>query len=234
MRIDVWSDVVCPWCYIGKRRLESALAGFEHGDEVEVVWHSFQLDPTAPQVATETAQAMLSRKYGVSPAEAAQMQQRVTDLAAAEGMTWQHDKTMHANTFDAHRLLHLARETGRQGALKEALLKANFVEARNFSDHSVLTEVAVDAGLPADRVAAVLAGEEFKDEVEADIAQARAYGATGVPFFVIDNKYGISGAQPTEVFAQAVRQAWTESHTVLATIGDASADGACGPDGCPI
>src|SRR4051794_11624612 len=120
MRIEIWSDIACPWCYIGKRRLETAVAGFEHGDDVEVVYRSFQLDPTAPTTVTETAQQMLADRYGVSPAEAAQMQARVTELAAAEGMTWRHDETLHTNTLHAHRLLHLAKEEGRQGVLKEA------------------------------------------------------------------------------------------------------------------
>jgi predicted DsbA family dithiol-disulfide isomerase len=233
VRIDIWSDIACPWCYIGKRRLETALAEFAHAADVEVVYRSFQLDPSAPTEVTETAQEMLASKYGVSRAEAAQMQARVSELAAAEGMAWQHDKTVHANTFDAHRLLHLARETGRQGALKEALMHANFVEARNIADHAVLREIAVGAGLPADRVDLVLAGEEFAADVRADIEQARAYGATGVPFFVVDQKYGVSGAQPTELFSQLLERAWDESHPSVELVGG-PADGACGPDGCAI
>ena len=234
MRIEIWSDIACPWCYIGKRRLESALAGFEHRDDVELVYRSFQLDPSAPMVATETAQQMLAGKYGVSRAEAAQMQARVADLAAAEGMTWRHDETMHANTFDAHRLLHLAKELGVQGELKEALLAANFVEPRNIADHAVLREVALAVGLPADRVDVVLAGDEFADDVRADVDQARAYGANGVPFFVVDQKYGVSGAQPTELFEQLLTRAWNESHPVVELVGGGGADGACGPDGCAV
>jgi predicted DsbA family dithiol-disulfide isomerase len=233
VRIDIWSDIACPWCYIGKRRLESALAGFDHRDDVEVVYRSFQLDPTAPTEVTETAQQMLAGRYGVSAAEAAQMQARVTELAAAEGMAWRHDETLHANTFDAHRLLHLAKAEGRQAALKEAFLAANFVEARNLADHAVLREIAVAAGLPADRVDAVLAGDEYGADVRADVDRARAYGATGVPFFVVDEKYGVSGAQPTELFGQLLERAWRESHPAVELVGG-EADGACGPDGCPI
>jgi predicted DsbA family dithiol-disulfide isomerase len=238
MRIEIWSDIACPWCYIGKRRLESALAeavatGSVDEDDVAVVYRSFQLDPAAPAVGTETALEMLSRKYGVSREEAAQMQARVTGLAEAEGMSWQHEKTLHANTLDAHRLLHLAKESGRQAELKEALLAANFVEARDIADHSVLRQVAVGAGLPADRVDAVLASDDFATDVRADIEQARAYGATGVPFFVVDQKYGVSGAQPAEVFAQLIERAWGESHPAL-ELADGGADGSCGPDGCPI
>jgi predicted DsbA family dithiol-disulfide isomerase len=237
VRIEIWSDIACPWCYIGKRRLETALAGFEHRDDVELVYRSFQLDPSAPMVATGTAQEMLASKYGVSRAEAAQMQARVTGLAAAEGMTWRHDETVHANTFDAHRLLHLAKETGRQVALKEALLAANFVEPHNIADHAVLREIALGAGLPADRVDAVLASDEFAADVRADVDQARAYGATGVPFFVVDQKYGVSGAQPTELFGQLLARAWEESHPVVEMVGADGADGAdgaCGPDGCAV
>jgi predicted DsbA family dithiol-disulfide isomerase len=233
MRIDIWSDIACPWCYIGKRRLETALAGFDHRDDVELVYRSFQLDPSAPTEATETAQEMLSSKYGVSREEAAQMQARVTDLAAAEGMTWRHDETVHANTLDAHRLLHLAKQEGRQVELKEVFLRANFVEARNMADHAVLRELAVGAGLPADRVDAVLAGREFEADVRADVDQARAYGANGVPFFVVDEKFGVSGAQPTELFGQLLDRAWRESHPVVELVGG-DADGACGPDGCAI
>jgi len=234
VRIEIWSDIACPWCYIGKRRLETALAGFDHRDEVELVYRSFQLDPTAPTRPTETAQEMLSSKYGVSRAEAAQMQARVTELAAAEGMTWRHDETIHANTLDAHRLLHLAKQVGRQVELKEAFLEANFVGARNLADHAVLREIAVGAGLPADRVDAVLGSEEFSADVRADVDQARAYGANGVPFFVVDQKYGVSGAQPTELFGQLLDQAWRESHPLVELVGEGGADGVCGPDGCAI
>ena len=233
VRIDIWSDIACPWCYIGKRRLESALASFEHAVEVEITYRSFQLDPSAPTVVSETAQEMLASRYGVSRDEAAGMQARVTELAAAEGMAWQHDKTLHANTFDAHRLLHLAKEVGRQSELKEALLHANFVQARNLADHGVLRDLATGAGLPADRVDEVLASEEFAADVRADVDQARAYGATGVPFFVVDQKYGVSGAQPTELFAQLLERAWSDSHPAVELVGGA-ADGACGPDGCPV
>jgi predicted DsbA family dithiol-disulfide isomerase len=245
VRIEIWSDIACPWCYIGKRRLETALAAFEHRDDVDVEYRSFQLDPSAPTVGTRTAQEMLAEKFGVSREQAAQMQAQVTELAAAEGMAWQHDKTLHANTFDAHRLLHLARAEGRQAELKEAFLRANFVDARDLADHATLREIAVATGLSADRVDEVLAGEEYAADVRADIDQARAYGATGVPFFVVDQRYGVSGAQPTELFAQLLEQAWRESRpsiqlvggTVGGTVGgaaDGAADGACGPDGCPI
>lgn len=217
MQIEVWSDVVCPWCYIGKRRLESALAGFEHADEVQVVYRSFQLDPSAPREVVSDAPKVadhLASKYGVSPEQARKMQQRVIELAAAEGMTWDHANSPYVNTVDAHRLLHLAlSEYGEptQLALKEALLNAYFGKAQNVADHAVLKQLAVARGIDATRVDEVLRNDEFEDAVAADQQQAVAFGANGVPFFVIDRKYGISGAQPVEVFEQALNRAYTGS-----------------------
>jgi predicted DsbA family dithiol-disulfide isomerase len=238
VRIDIWSDVVCPWCSIGKRRLERALADFPHRDEVEVVYHSFLLDPSAPTQPTGTAQEMLARKYGLTLAQAAEKQAMVTRFAAEEGMEWRrHHESPHVGTIDAHRLLHLALAEGGpalQAALKDALLLAYFSEARNVADHGVLREVAAEAGLDAARVDEVLAGEEYAGDVAADIAQAQAYGATGVPFFVVDNKFGVSGAQPTEFFAQLLDRAWSESQPVLETVPGTLDAEACGPDGCPV
>lgn len=238
MRIDIWSDVVCPWCFVGKRRLETALAGFDHADDVEVVYHSFELDPSAPQHGHELTTGVLARKYGKSEAEMRQMQQGLIDTAKLEGLDMRLFDNVHTRTVDAHRLLHLALAEGgpaQQRALKEELLSAYFLRAENVGDHGVLRAAALAAGLDAGRVDAVLAGDEYADAVAGDIAQARAYGATGVPFFVVDSRYGISGAQPAEVFTQALEQAWAESHPTLATVPGASDDAAaCGPDGCAI
>ncbi|GAA5168554.1 DsbA family oxidoreductase [Ornithinimicrobium tianjinense] len=239
MRIDVWSDIACPWCYIGKRRLETALEGFEHSDDVEVVWHSFELDPSAPVPPVEKASAMLERKYGGGPEQIAAMQDRVSQLAAAEGLAYRLDETLHLNTRDGHRLIHLALETGGpelQGQLKEAFLDAYFVQALDVTDHAVLRRVAVEQGLEEAAVDRVLGSSEYDEDVTADVRQARAYGANGVPFFVIDERYGISGAQPAEVFAGAIAQAWDESHPVLQTLGAVGGTDAevCGPDGCEI
>lgn len=238
MRIDIWSDVVCPWCFVGKRRLETALAGFAHADDVEVVYHSFELDPSAPQHGHELTTGVLARKYGKGEAEMRQMQQGLIDTAKLEGLDMRLFDNVHTRTVDAHRLLHLALAEGgpaQQRALKEELLSAYFLRAENVGDHGVLRAAALTAGLDAGRVDAVLAGDEYADAVAADVAQARAYGATGVPFFVVDSRYGISGAQPAEVFTQALEQAWAESHPMLATVPGASDDAAaCGPDGCAI
>lgn len=240
MRIDIWSDVVCPWCYIGKRRLESALADF--GRETEVVWHAFQLDPAAPTEPTQTVVEHLAAKYGGGSLDKGrQMVAHVEELAAGEGLRFDHAAAPHANTLDAHRLLHLALLEGGpevQSRLKDRLLAAYFTDARNPADRDLLAGLAADAGLRAERVAEVLGSEEYADAVAADIAQARALGATGVPFFVIDEKYGVSGAQSTEVFAQVLERAWSERQQVVTMVaGGPDRDGgtdACGPDGCPI
>ena len=232
MIIEVWSDVVCPWCYIGKRRLESALAEFPH--EVEVVWRSFQLDPGAPVVPTETVAESLGRKYGGGPEAGARMIDNVEAVAAEEGLVYRLHAAQRANTVDAHRVLHLALEHGGptlQGAVKEALLAAYFTEARNVADHAVLRDVVVGAGVDVERVDAVLASGEYRDEVYADIEQAQAYGASGVPFFVIDKKYGVSGAQPADTFRQVLDRAWADAHPTLEVVG---AGDVCGPDGCEV
>lgn len=236
MRIDVWSDVVCPWCYIGKRRLEKALSDFEHADDVEVVWHSYELDPGAPVVPTERTVEVLARKYGGGEANAQQMMDQVEAVAAEEGLLYRLSATQRVNTVDAHRLLHLALAEGGvavQAALKEALLAAYFVEVRNVADHETLTEIASGVGLDRDRVTEVLAGDEFRDAVHDDVARAQSLGASGVPFFVIAGKYGVSGAQPTDVFAKALERAWDETHPALEMV-DGVDDQACGPDGCAI
>ena len=239
MRIEIWSDVVCPWCYIGKRRLERALAEFPHADQVEVVYRSFELDPSAPRHEhggeRELTTPVLARKYGQDEVQMRRMQEQLVATAAEEGLAFRLLENVHTNTVDAHRLLHLALETGGptlQRELKETMLAAYFSRAEDVGDPAVLRRLATGAGLDAARVDAVLAGDEFADAVEADIAQARAYGAGGVPFHVVDGRYGVSGAQPTEVLAQVLERAWTDAHPVLETL--AGAADACGPDGCAI
>ena len=237
MQIEIWSDVVCPWCYIGKRRLETALADFPHADEVEVVWRSFQLDPAAPREATESIAAHLGHKYGGGEAAGREMVDRVSEVAAAEGLAFGYHDARRANTVDAHRLLHLALAEGGpslQGRLKERLLAAYFVDSENPADHETLARIAGEVGLPAERVAAVLASEEYADEVATDAAQATAYGATGVPFFVVDRRYGVSGAQPAEVFTQVLERAWAESQPLVQVVGQDAGGEVCGPDGCPV
>jgi predicted DsbA family dithiol-disulfide isomerase len=234
MRIEIWSDVVCPWCYIGKRRLEKSLVTFDHRDDVEIVWRSFQLDPSAPTVPTETVAEALGRKYGGGPEAGRQMIDRVEAVAAEEGLLFRHHRSLRVGTVDAHRLLHLALETGGpalQGRLKEALLAAYFVETENVADHDTLLRLATGVGLDQARVREVLASDEYADAVEADIREAAALGASGVPFYVVDRRYGVSGAQPSEVFSQVLERAWNDAHPTLDLVGGADA---CGPDGCAI
>ena len=216
MEIEIWSDVVCPWCYIGTRRLQRALDGFAHADEVEVVYRSFELDPGAPAVAEGTVVEMLAHKYaGGDVAAAREMIARTDSIAAEEGLEFHHADAPHVRTTDAHRLLHLALDEsgpGTQRALKLELLAAYFTRAENVADRDVLRAAAERVGLDAARVEAVLAGDEYADAVQRDVEQARAFGANGVPFFVLDRRLGISGAQPVEVFTQALDQAWAAEH----------------------
>ena len=245
MKIDIWSDIACPWCYIGKRRFEAALAAFPHRDEVEVQWRSFQLDPTLPEHYDGTEVQYLSERKGIDPAQLAGMLEQVTVQAAGEGLSYDYDSLVVANSFSAHRLIHLAKaEAGPAAAdaAKEALLSAHFEQGRNIGSTDVLAEIGAGVGLDPERVRAVLATDDYTDAVNQDIAEARSLGVNGVPFFVIDRKYGISGAQPSELFTQALETAWAESRPLqmVSTPGtgtdaatDGSADGpACGPDGC--
>ncbi|BEP13680.1 protein disulfide isomerase FrnE [Acidothermaceae bacterium B102] len=234
MKVEIWSDVVCPWCYVGKRRFEKALAQFPQRDQIELVWRSFELDPTAgPSPAEGGHQAEhLAEKYGRSLAEAQGMLDSMTATAATEGLDFRFDLNRSGNTFDAHRLLHLALAHGVQDQLKERLDHATFTEGSPVSEHSALRGLAIEVGLPADEVDAVLASDQFADAVRADVEQARAYGISGVPFFVVDGKYGISGAQPPEVVLQTLTQAWSE-HQPL-TFVSAGGGEVCEGDSCAV
>lgn len=215
MKIEIWSDIACPWCYIGKRRFEAALAAFPHRDEVDVRWRSFQLDPTLPDHYEGTEVQYLSERKGIDPAQLAGMLEQVTVQAAGEGLSYDYDSLVVANSFSAHRLIHLARAEGGNAAAdaaKEALLSAHFEKGQDIGSADTLAEIGGRVGVDPERVRAMLAGEEFTEDVNADIAQARSLGISGVPFFVLDDKYGISGAQPTDLFASALDQAWQETH----------------------
>jgi predicted DsbA family dithiol-disulfide isomerase len=234
MQIEIWSDVACPWCYIGKRRLEQALSTFEHAGDVEIRYRSFQLNPSAPVEPTESLAALLGRKYGGGEEAGRQMIVRVQATAAADGLQLNHHGTVPANTRDAHRLLQYAATEGKQVQLKERLLQAYFVDNTNVAHAETLRAAASDVGLDAQRVDQVLSSDEFDDAVDADIREGHALGATGVPFFVVDRKYGVSGAQSAELFSQVLERAWAEGHPSLNVVGADSSDEACGPDGCAI
>ncbi len=234
MRVEIWSDVVCPWCYIGKRRFEAALAAFPHRDEVEVVWRSFELDPGAPQERIGDYAQMLATKYGVSVPEGQQMIDTMTAAAAQDGLDFRFDIARVGNTFDAHRLLHLAHDSGVQDAVKERLVLATFTEGEPIGDHETLVRLVSEAGVDADEARAVLASDRYADAVRADEAQARAYGISGVPFFVVDGKYGVSGAQPAEALGQVLATAYAESKPLqMVAAGGADAPG-CDGDTCAV
>jgi predicted DsbA family dithiol-disulfide isomerase len=213
VRVEVWSDVVCPWCYIGKRRLETALTQFEHADEVEVVWRSFQLDPTYPKGDPQPVHEQLQKKFGGSLAQVRAMTDHVTALAAEEGLTYDLGRSIMVNTVDAHRLTHLAKAHGLGGEMHERLLRAQLVEGETLDDHETLVRLGAEVGVPTDEARRVLAGDDYARDFADDVREARALGATGVPFFVLDRKYGISGAQPAEAFLSALRTAHGEART---------------------
>jgi predicted DsbA family dithiol-disulfide isomerase len=207
MKVEVWSDVVCPWCYVGKRRFERALAAFDARAEVEVVHRSFQLDPARPKGQTQRRREMLMSKYRLTPAQVHDLDVRMEQTAAADGLEYHLDDGVTGNTFDAHRLLHLAADRGRQDEALERFYRAYFTEGRSLFDDESLTALAVEAGLEPGDVRAVLAGDDYAAAVAADIREAQALGANGVPFFVFDRRFGVSGAQPIDVFSQVLARA---------------------------
>jgi predicted DsbA family dithiol-disulfide isomerase len=238
MKVEIWSDVVCPWCYVGKRRLERALAAVPWRAEVELRWRSFQLDPSAPRSGPDDPAGTaprLAAKYGTDLAGAHRMNARMEGEAAREGVEMRLDRARGTATLDAHRLAHEARAHGVEDAVTEALMRAYFTEGRRIDDPEVLADVTTGAGLPAERAAAVLGSDAHAAAVRAEHAEAVALGATGVPFVVLDRRYGVAGAQPVEVFLQALERARADAVpvSVLAGAADDAAD-ACGPDGCAV
>jgi predicted DsbA family dithiol-disulfide isomerase len=236
VKVEIWSDVVCPWCYIGKRRLESALARFEHSDDVEVEWRSFELDPSSTSVhaageGPDHADG-IARKYGMSRTRAEAAIASMTQAAAAEGLSFRMDRALHSNTFDAHQVIHLAADSGLQDAVKERLLRAYFTDGEPVGDRETLVRLATEAGLDRADVEQALETQKYADAVRSDEAEARALGIDAVPFFVLDRKYGVSGAQPAEQLLAVLERAWSERSPL--TLVDAGTDEACGPDGCSI
>jgi predicted DsbA family dithiol-disulfide isomerase len=205
--VEIWSDIVCPWCYIGKRRLETALGEFEHAGDVEVVWRSFQLDPSVPRGTTEPVYDALATKFGGSKDQVKAMTAQVAEIAAAEGLHYDFARAVSINTFDAHRLIHLAKAHGLGAEAHERLMRANLIEGEALDTPS-LVRLGAEIGVPAAEAQRVLDGDDYTADVEDDIRQARAYGASGVPFFVLNQAYGVSGAQSADVFLQALRTAY--------------------------
>jgi predicted DsbA family dithiol-disulfide isomerase len=207
MQVEIWSDVICPWCYIGKRRFEMALANFAQKESVTVIWRSFELDPKSPQQYPVTLEEMLSRKYNVSLQEAAAMNARVSGLAQEIGLNYQLSTARPGNTFDAHRLLHFATSRQLGDKATERMMQAYFSESLAIGDRTALAKLATEFGTDESEALAMLESDAYSAEVRADEALAAKYGISGVPFFVINEKVGISGAQPVETFAQALEQA---------------------------
>lgn len=233
MQIEIWSDVVCPWCWIGRAHLAQALAQFEHADAVTVRWRSFQLDPGAPNRREGDYVGRLAGKYGVSRDQGQQMVDRMTEAGAAAGLEFHFERAVPGNTFDAHRLLHLAAERGCQDALKARLFEATFAEGGPVGDHEHLVAQAVAVGLAEPEVRSVLASNAYGEQVYADQAEAGALGATGVPFFVIDRRYAVPGAQPADVLLSVLRKAWDARSPQLVTVPSGPADG-CEGDSCAV
>ncbi len=219
MQVEIWSDVVCPWCYIGKRRFEQALSRFAHRDEVDVTWRSFELDPSAPARREGNQLDHLAAKYGMTRDQAEAAQDRVTGQADGEGLVFHLDRAQSGNTFAAHRLIHLAADHSLQGAMKERLMAAYFTEAEPIGETDTLEKLAIDVGLDPHEVRRVLDGDAYSAAVRADEAEARTLGISGVPFFVIDRAYGVSGAQPADVLLEALDTAWAAAHPLTMVTG---------------
>ncbi|MBC7789074.1 MAG: DsbA family oxidoreductase [Anaerolineae bacterium] len=210
MKIEIWSDIACPWCYVGKRRFERALASFSHREEVDVLWRSFELDPTAPRTRSEPQAELLARKYGVALERASEMNANMTAEARKEGLNFDFDRVKVGNSFDAHRLIHFAATQGKREAMVERLFHAYLTEGSALGDLDVLVRLAGETGLDIGAARAALESEAFTSDVRADENRARLFGISGVPFFAIDERYGVSGAQPPEALLDALRQAWSE------------------------
>jgi predicted DsbA family dithiol-disulfide isomerase len=233
MQIEIWSDVVCPFCYIGKRKLEKALEKFPFKDKVEIEWKSFQLNPdqkTNPSISTLEH---LSQSKGWSMEQTREITSNVVNMAAAQGLDFDFENAVVANTRNAHRLIHLAKASGKGDAMKERLLRAYFTEGKNVDDFPTLISLGKEAGLEEEKIKVMLESDLFEQDVHQDIYESRQVGVRGVPFFVLDRKFGISGAQPDEVFDQTLEKAWTEfakNNAVLDMTGNGEGE-SCNAEG---
>lgn len=230
MKIEVWSDYQCPFCYIGKARLNKALEQFPNRDKVEVSFRSFELDPNAAKDIPMNMYEMLMNKYGLTLEQVKQNSANLWQQAKNEGLDFQFDTMVLTNSFDAHRLLKFAATQGKEAEMNEALFQAYFTDSLHIGDHATLLDIAERVGLDRAETELFLNSEQFGKEVRQDEQQANQLGVTGVPFFVVNNKYGISGAQPTEVFLNTLQDVWAEDHPlqmINSTEGDVCADGSC-------
>lgn len=231
MKVEIWSDYQCPFCYIGKRRFEDALSQFEHKSQVEVEFRSFELNPEAERDINMSQNEMLAKKYGMSQAQVEANSQNMTQQAAELGLEYHLDKVILTNSFDAHRLMHFAETKGKGKEMNERLFKAYFTEGKHIGDHATLADLAKEVGLDKPEVESMLAGTSFTAEVRGNEQEGSLLGITGVPFFVINRKYGISGAQPPEAFLDTLKKVWAEENPLQMVndpaTGDACTDGSC-------
>ncbi|RYE55008.1 MAG: DsbA family oxidoreductase [Sphingobacteriales bacterium] len=211
MKVEIWSDIMCPFCYIGKRKFEKALSLFRERNSVEIEWKSYQLMPDIETVENTDIYTLLSEKKGISVEQAKSMNQQVTDVASAVGLQFNMDKAIPANTLLAHRFLHYSKQCGKQNEAEELLFQAYFTDGKNVDSIEVLGAIGEDIGLDRDKIAAILASDQFREDVQRDIYEAQQVGVRGVPFFVIDQKYAVSGAQEPEVFLNALQMAKAEN-----------------------
>ncbi len=228
MKVEIWSDVVCPFCYIGKRKFENALKDFDHKENVEIQWKSFQLDPEAMPVAGQSLHQYLAKRKGVSPEKGKEMNDYMSGVAKEAGLQYNMDSAIVSNTLDAHRLLHLAQKHGLQNETKEALFKAYYTDSKNIGDTETLAAIGESVGLDANEIRTMLQGDEYTKDVQQDQYKAQQLGIQGVPFFVFNNKYAVSGAQPTEVFADVLEKVWNEEKPALEMVAEGAS---CTPDG---
>lgn len=232
MRIEIWSDYMCPFCYIGKRRFEEALESFPHKDQVEVIYRSYELNPNAPRDTDQTTYDSLAKKYGMSVQEAKSMTENVVAQARTVGLSYDFDVIKPTNSFDAHRVTHYAAEQGKAKEMTEVLFSAYFEKGEHIGSREVLIRLAGEVGIDPKQTAKMLEESTYAEEVRSDERQGADLGIQGVPFFVIDRKYGISGAQPLQVFTDALTQGWSESQP-LKVIGG-SDDALCTDDSCGL
>ncbi|MFE3973605.1 MULTISPECIES: DsbA family oxidoreductase [unclassified Peribacillus] len=231
MKVEIWSDYQCPFCYIGKRRFEEALKQFENKAQVEVSFRSFELNPEAERDINMSQNEMLAKKYGMSHADVEANNQNLTQQAKELGLEYHLDKVVLTNSFDAHRLMHFAESKGKENEMNELLFKAYFTEGKHIGDHATLVKLAEEAGLDKSEAEAILSGTAFTAEVRGNEQEGSQLGITGVPFFVINRKYGISGAQSTEAFLDTLKKIWAEENPLQMVndpaTGDACTDGSC-------
>jgi predicted DsbA family dithiol-disulfide isomerase len=234
MKVEIWSDFMCPFCYIGKRRFESALEQFPNKDQVEVVYRSFELDPNASYKPGVSMDELLASKYGMSIEQAKAANANVTQQAASVGLTYHMDRVVPANSFDAHRLVHFAAQHGKMKEMTERLFRAYFTDAENLEDKNLLADLAAEVGLEREQAVAALESDAFQSEVRADESAATNLGIRGVPFFVLGGKYAVSGAQPLEVFTDALDKAYREANPLVMVNDSDSSDGMCADGSCDL